>query len=361
MSRRSRPSLSAGSPRFRRGFTLIELLVVIAIIAVLIALLLPAVQQAREAARRTQCKNNLHQLGLAMHNFHDTFKMFPRNLNKNIGNNIWESVSANYAILPYLEQAPLFTSGEQHSAPGTDKGANWGWFHDNLMNTKLPAFLCPSSPPAAGHSVDYWSGPGTNYAWSTGSRVEVNWAGPRFNGMIAYEVDRKMGDVTDGLSNTILASEILSGSGKTGGTGVYPYDIFYTNDGVFTSIPDTQGVGGRDFPTQAQLDTIGQAAKSSPSGVLTNNGGMWAWYASAQSSFNTAAPPNWKWPSAGGACCPGGAHDWGNGIIPARSMHTGGVNSLMGDGSVRFISDSVDLLTYQRLGNAKDGQPVGEF
>ncbi|MEI6686306.1 MAG: H-X9-DG-CTERM domain-containing protein, partial [Planctomycetota bacterium] len=86
-----------------------------------------------------------------------------------------------------------------------------------------------------------------------------------------------------------------------------------------------------------------------------------AWYAATHSTLTTAAPPNWQYPSAGGNCCPGGAHDWGNGIVPPRSRHAGGVNALFGDGSLRYINDSVTLITFQRLGNRSDGQVLGEY
>ena len=333
----------------RHGFTLIELLVVIAIIAVLIALLLPAVQQAREAARRTECKNKLKQLALAMHNHHDTYVKFPRNYLK-VGGNAWEALSANYALLPFMDQAPLFNQGESNLT-------NWGWMYGTLMNTNLSLFHCPSAlpAPARGTNPSGWDGPGTNFAWSTGSSVETVWAGTRFNGMISYQADRQMKDVTDGLSNTLMASEILSGSNMTGGSGKYPYDIFYAGNGLFTSVVN------KDFPTRAELDAIGGQAKNSPTGVKTNNGTMWGWYAAGHSTLTTAATPNWKWPSAGGDCCPGGAHDWGYGIIPPRSLHIGGVNAALGDGSVRFISENVDLLTFQRLGHCSDGQSIGEY
>ncbi len=333
----------------RRGFTLVELLVVIAIIGVLVALLLPAVQAAREAARRTSCTNNLKQLGLGMHNFHDTYNVFPRNYLQ-VGGNAWEALSANYRILPFVEQQALYDQGQANLT-------NWSWTYNTLMNTKLSVFLCPSSPPGSrrGSHPHGWDGPGGNYGWSTGSSIETVWAGNRFNGMISYQEDRKMADVTDGLSNTLLASELLSGSGQTGSSGKYPYDVFYAGNGVFTA------VANRDFPTPSELTAIGSAAKNSPTGFKSNNGNMWAWYAAAFSTLTTAAPPNWSFPSAGGDCCPGGSHDWGFGVIPPRSRHPGGVNALLGDASVRFISNTVDVVTFQRLGHRQDGQPVGNY
>ncbi len=351
--------------RRRLAFTLIELLVVIAIIAILIGLLVPAVQKVREAANRGSCQNNLKQLGLAMHSYHDTYKKFPRNYLQ-IGANVWEAVSANYFLLPFIEQQPLYQQGQANLPPAnpttTQRQTAWNWFYPNLMNTRLSVYICPSSPgaPNRGSNPNGWDGPGTNYAWSTGSRIETVWAGANFNGMMAYSVDRKMSFVIDGLSNTIMASEILSGSNSPSGTGKYPYDVFYTSANG-AGDPYFRKVVNWDFPTQAELDAIGSQAKNAPTGVRSNNGTMWAWYSAAQSTFNTAAGPNWRWPSAGGDCCPGGAHDWGFGIIPARSMHTGGVNVVLGDGSVRFVSDGVDLATWQRLGNARDGLPTGDY
>jgi hypothetical protein len=141
----------------------------------------------------------------------------------------------------------------------------------------------------------------------------------------------------------------------SGATGLYPYDIFYTNNGLFTS------VANRDFPTASELLAIGSAAKNSPSGLRSNNGTMWAWYAAGQSTLTTAAPPNWEWPSAGGDCCPGGAHDWGYGIIPPRSLHPGGVNAALGDASVVFLTNTIELLLFQRLGHRGDREVIGQF
>ena len=351
----------------RSGFTLVELLVVIAIIGVLVALLLPAVQSAREAARRMQCQNNLKQLGLGIHNFHDTNGAFPYNYQL-IGTNAWEAASAHYFILPFIEQGNLFN---QFRIPATARAgqalgtapsgavgdaAMWTASWNGPMNSVVKTFLCPSALKAPTRAQVSWGGPGSNYGWCTGSRVQVVWVGNAFNGMIAYQNERRMKDVTDGLSNTALASEFLGGSGTNTGTAKYPFDVFYAGDGPFNS------VSNKDFPTQTELNNIGTAARSlSGGGFRGNNGGNWSWYAAGHSSFSTAAPPNWQYPTAGGACCPGGAHDWGNGVIPPRSMHPNGVGVLLGDGSVRFVTNTVNLATWQRLGARDDGQTLGDF
>lgn len=331
--------------RTQSGFTLVELLVVIAIIGVLVGLLLPAVQSAREAARRMDCSNRIRQLGLAMLNFESAYKKFPRNY-KQVGGNAWEATSASVEILPHLEQTQLYMQFNLNAA-------NWGWTYNTGMNTPLTSFKCPSARPGSirGTHPHGWDGPGSNYAWSTGSSIETVWAYNRFNGFMSYRFDRNLEDFLDGASNTIMAGEILSGSRQTGSEGWYPYDIFYVGNGLFNAVVN------KDYPTETELRNIGMQAKTSPIGYKSNNGNMWAWYAAAHSTFNTSAPPNWQYPSAGGDCCPGGAHDWGFGIIPPRSMHGGGVNIVLLDGSTQYVGSSIDVLVFQRLGDRDDGSP----
>ena len=150
----------------RKAFTLIELLVVIAIIAVLIALLLPAVQQAREAARRTQCKNNLKQLGLAIHTYHDTAKVFPQAVFQNkatSGQWDWRLASPQVMLLPYIDQAPLYNS------LNFNLSFNNGTANDTICNAaKLAAFRCPSDPNLSTNTGD----PGNNYAVCLGPNAE---------------------------------------------------------------------------------------------------------------------------------------------------------------------------------------------
>ena len=337
-----------------RAFTLVELLVVITIIGILISLLLPAVQAAREAARKIQCANNLKQLALGMHNYNTQHNTFPRNGYLNPAwtsphpNLAWQQFSVNVFILPFLEQQNLYNQF---------KWDDWGHDHDagGPMQQKLSVFLCPSSPPAMTGSGDYWYGPGANYGWCSGSTFDTAWGATATtaNGMFNIFQEVRISDVRDGLSNTVMASEFLTGSGDTS-AATFPNDIFYVGSGVYSAAV-------RDFPTQAEIDAIGAAAVTSPKGFLSNNGTLWSWYAHGQSLFNAAAPPNFKYPSTGGDCCPGGAHDWSPGLIPPRSMHAGGVNVAMGDASVRSINNGINLLTWQRLGNRRDGQPVSDF
>jgi prepilin-type N-terminal cleavage/methylation domain-containing protein/prepilin-type processing-associated H-X9-DG protein len=333
--------------RRQSAFTLIELLVVIAIIAVLIGLLLPAVQKVREAAARVKCQNNLKQLGLAMHNYHDANSSFPAGrgagpFGPNPGTD-WQSwwiLGVSYQILAYYEQGALY---QQFEARKNETVNNFWNNAGGPARQQLSLYICPSSPLLTNGF------PGTNYLFSTGSMIETggcNTVARRANGVIVHEVGRRITDLPDGTSNTILASEYIPGIDAENG---------------FKAVASIS-VANRAFITQAELDQV--AAAAPVRNILTNNGRWWAWHSHTNSLFNTAAPPNWKCQfAAGGAGVGGAGLAWDScvGIVPARSLHSGGVNVCLTDGSVRFVRDTVNLLTWQLLGNAMDGQPVGDF
>jgi prepilin-type N-terminal cleavage/methylation domain-containing protein len=327
--------------RSRLGFTLIELLVVIAIIAILIALLLPAVQQAREAARRTQCKNNLKQIGLALHNYHDTYGVFAPGRVRNLysgyasswytGNIIWTA-----RILPQIEQAPLYNSIDFNRGFGdTTTDGNTGTANTQAQKSIIPAYLCPSDPatggavftdPSNGTKV---AGPALNDAYGrlsyvgNGGNGTTESATP--NGIFGTNSRIGIRDILDGTSNTLLASE-----------GIIGFPVIAASDPAGT--PPA-------CPTTGAISTSQNDAR----------GHSWFWaYRAGIAMFSTGIGPNWK---KNYDCNLASA-----GIFrAARSYHTGGVHALMGDGSTRFVSENVDQTTWDRLGSRNDGQPVGEF
>jgi prepilin-type N-terminal cleavage/methylation domain-containing protein/prepilin-type processing-associated H-X9-DG protein len=333
-------------PRRRvSAFTLIELLVVIAIIAILIGLLVPAVQKVREAGNRAQCLNNLKQLGLAVMNYHDTYKKFPPSQaagpwGPNPGTD-WESwyiLSTSYLVLPYVEQGNVFKLFQDRK--NLTRTATWD-DADAPAKQRLPIFICPSSPLLTNGY------PGTNYLWSTGSSIHTGGCADRTNanGVFASNIERRLQDIPDGTSNTVLATEYIPG---------YDANNYFKVVGAIAA-------ANRAFITKAELDVV--AAAPAVRAALTNNGRWWAWTSHSMSMINLAAPPNWKIDPAGGAGTGGAGLAWDSclGIVPARSQHAGGVNVCMADGSVRFISDSIDLFTWQCLGNAKDGKTLPDF
>jgi prepilin-type processing-associated H-X9-DG protein len=163
--------------------------------------------------------------------------------------------------------------------------------------------------------------------------------------VFAEDVARRIADITDGTSNTIMACEYVPATDAASGFK------------VVSAIT----VANRAFPTQAELDVVAAAPAAR---ILTNNGRWWAWHSHSNALFNTSAPPNWKCQNGSGGAGVGGAGlAWDSclGIVPALSKHTGGVNVCMADGSVHFISDSINLFTWQCLGNARDGQVLAGF
>jgi prepilin-type N-terminal cleavage/methylation domain-containing protein len=338
----------------RSGFTLIELLVVIAIIAVLIALLLPAVQQAREAARRTQCINNMKQLGLAVHNFHDTFRKMPPSVmmhpsvtdisdyNQNFGPN-WAVM-----ILPYIDQANPYN---QVSGSLKNYMVNGDATWRSVRSQRIPAFLCPSDAGAADVALgvlggnwargNYGANAGPGMHWGGGSvgvaefsggewkdhdpngfssEYYPSWtAGMSGGGVFTVNGQNTLASVSDGTSNTILFDELRIG--------------WNSND-----IRGTWALGQAGASISA-----GNGRIDTPSPNISLSG-----YDDIQGCQDN--------PSIGMGCC--GCNSW---QVTAKSKHTGCVLVCLSDGAVRIISNSISQRTWFMLHSRDDNQPLGEF
>ncbi|UUO08661.1 DUF1559 domain-containing protein [Blastopirellula sp. J2-11] len=312
----------------KNAFTLVELLVVIAIIGVLIALLLPAVQQAREAARRMQCTNNLKQAGLALHNYHDTFGKLPAMCggtgNGPIHND--NRLGGWVALLPFVEQGSLYN---QITSSLTIDSTTYPPYGDNPWNssytpwlTKLSFLRCPSDPATPAESDFGFS----NYAFSMGDRPA--WAGSTnpTSGMFGFHSWKNFASVTDGLSNTLALGERAVGEVST----------MKIRGGVAIA-SDVWNSGSEYDVTPASC-----AAKRGQSGNYLSSvtvkeypGRRWADGAPLYSGVLAILPPNSP------SCL---LDDWDGrqAIISATSYHPGGVNGAMGDGSVRFFTDTID-------------------
>lgn len=339
----------------RRGFTLIELLVVIAIIAILIAMLLPAVQQAREAARRSQCKNNLKQLGLAMHNYHDAAKVFPLSQSGYVtGQADWRGHSAHVGLLPYMEMGALYKTYDFNvaawwAAPHMVSAAN------SPGRVRIPAFVCPSNQAFLSDGTGVR--PQINYPFCEGANggmfndgVAGGYSPQKQNGMVNLRVPVNTAAVRDGTAYVIMAGEqISSGSG-----GQLQDKLVHLRQAV--AIP--AGWDGT-FLTQAQLDTWGTNCTTSGNAQRTETGCFWNVGVHEQGTFNVLLPPNSKYQNCT-AHCSGCAPD-GPAMLGARSVHAGGVHVVMGDGTVRFVNQNIAYLMWQNLGSRNDGTPVGEF
>lgn len=320
--------------RYSRAFTLIELLVVIAIIAILIALLLPAVQQAREAARRSTCKNNMKQIGLALHNYHSTHRIFPvhrhggrhgANTVGNMGNISWLAM-----LLPYMDQAPLYNLIDfSVASPGRDQRIINARVNLVARRTIIPALLCPSNPQQALVSNQGWGGNGWrngltggrtdyvgNMGWMHAGHRDCgqagrggNWNGAQWadtshihkklgncNGVIGWEGCIRLGDILDGTSSTLAVME----------------NHHWRN---------------KEDPTDVQGDALWM--------------GPWA--------IHSVKMPINHDPNTDFRC-----GQW-------SSTHTGGAHGLMSDGSVRFFSENMSWTISRAVGTRAGGEVVGEF
>jgi prepilin-type N-terminal cleavage/methylation domain-containing protein/prepilin-type processing-associated H-X9-DG protein len=311
-------SLRSGQFRGRRAFTLIELLVVIAIIAVLIALLLPAVQQAREAARRSQCRNNLKQLGIALHNYHDQAGMFPPG-NIGTGTDILSLPRRPFIVflLPHMEQGPLYNTI-------TFDSASYG-FQNAYGSKVIPGFVCPSDgnsknpKQVAGFVVAL-----TNYGGVIGQRLNdlgLNKAS------FGYNTGNNLRDFFDGSSNTMIMAEQLVG-GNSDARG------WWTNGNTPSTFICTETTPNSSSPDVLYPDSV----------MCVNGDGV------------TDDPAN-NLP-----CDPASsASDYSLHYAASRSRHKGGVHVLLADGAVRFVSDSLNVTTWRNLGFKKDNQVLGDF
>jgi prepilin-type N-terminal cleavage/methylation domain-containing protein/prepilin-type processing-associated H-X9-DG protein len=334
-----------GIQRKLRGFTLVELLVVIAIIGILVGLLLPAVQAAREAARRMQCSNNLKQIGLALHNYHDTYRKFPYlRGGRNNPSNRCGDYHGLVSMLPFFEQAPRsqMEAGANPIDPFNNAAQVW-------MGT-IATLVCPSASPQT--NARYTNQPVRSYHFSMGTTIINNYAGVT-NGLFSYgavgatpanrcigsSTHKSFGDITDGASNTVAIGE------KGHGDGGDP------NATAAATTPRTViGLAVYPFATIA-LDanpTICLATargKKYISGTISGRfpaDELWAFGHPHWAGFNTILPPN-------SPSC----YDLNNvnpsnasGLFSLSSLHTGGVNVCMADGSVHFMSETIDCGNY---------------
>ncbi len=333
--------------RTRRGFTLIELLVVIAIIAVLIALLLPAVQAAREAARRTQCVNNLKQIGLAVNNYETSVGALPMTLAMSgIGNTVFYDTgwSAQARILPFLEGNTLFNA------------ANIGIFKEDPGNSTVvmltvAAFICPSEINPKPYTHDYGVSGVTNYGFCGGDWFVWGGFGALQNRQgFGPNRSRRLAEFADGLSNTLFASEVKAHQ--------------TASNCRFTTLPTVNDPNNIPSPL---ADPFTVAPEYDNGGCITQNQAEfhteWSDGHVHTGGFTTAWPPNkaivGRMTYLGLDLDLNGMNEENGGptfaAINARSAHPGGVNALFGDGSVRFVKNTINGLTWRALGTVAGG------
>ena len=317
------------SPSRRRGFTLIELLVVIGVVAVLVSLLLPAVQQAREAARRTRCANNLRQIGLALHLAHDLHGRFPAGR----GTPLPTIFSPQARLLPHLEGANLHRAIDYDAAP-VSFGIGGGVTFDGSANrpaaeTVVSTFLCPSDGPGR---VSGLESAGTNYAACAGSGLKDHGSLTDADGVFFVGSAVGFQDLRDGSSNTAAFSERLLGEG---GLVVDP--------GPADPARHVREIPGGGDPTAAACGA------GAPGGWFTERGGKWILGNYGNTLYNHALPPN-----AAARDCMNQRQQKAR--TAARGAHAGGAMLLLCDGHVRFAAAAVDLEVWRAAATRAGGE-----
>jgi prepilin-type N-terminal cleavage/methylation domain-containing protein/prepilin-type processing-associated H-X9-DG protein len=310
--------------RLPRGFTLIELLVVIAIIGVLISLLLPAVQAAREAARRAQCTNNLKQLALAMHNYLESKGTLPSAQYLSTG------FSATAMALPYLEQQPLYNALNMSFMCDAEENMT-------VCMTGLSMLLCPSDNPnrmpTRGAATNYMANKGKQVMWLT-PKMGPNAGLPAPDGVFFAESAVRAAEIRDGMSNTAFYSERMLADGSNG--------IISAREDVFFH------PGAPTTPDEARQLCLALDINDLNNQFPLFMGAPWL---HGQHSYQHSSAPN-------GRSC--GFFLTLRATMPPSSWHPSGINVAFGDGSVRFVKDTIDLGTWRAIGTRAGGEVVSQ-
>jgi len=334
----------------RRGFTLVELLVVIAIIGTLVGLLLPAVQSARESARRSQCTNNLKQMSLAFQNYHDTNQMFPQTLTWGPGYD-HNQFSDKVLILPFIEQGGITKS--LNPKDGGSFCPGWSGWNSLALSGRIPAFNCPSNNNAlnggqanhtystnvgTSHNPPHGTAPARKVGLGTHNGMQSTIKND--NGNITKDPPIRMADVSDGTSKTALLSEFVIQEWKgniTNDKKLWKSQVYSWTDGGSTA--------------ETRQNCLNQNSLSNGDGDRQLRGASWSWNQfMGGSSYAHIMMPNEK-------SCHTFGDDWNNdSAMAATSMHPGGVNVGLVDGSVQFFTDTVSPEVWWAYGTRKGGE-----